>query len=392
MAMAGLTMPDVTITTLKKTTADDAVWMARALQLAANGLFTTGVNPRVGCVLVKDGRLIGEGWHERAGEAHAEVMALREALRRGHNTQGATAYVTLEPCAHHGKTPPCAEALINAGVSRVVAAMEDPNPLVAGKGLGLLQAAGIAVVAPLMSAEAEALNVGFVKRMRTGLPWVRLKMAGSLDGRSALANGQSQWITSPEARVDGHRFRARAQAIITGVGTLIADDPQLTVRDVTGPASQTTGQPLTMTPSLRVVLDSHLRMPVTAKILQGGCLIATASTDPDKTRALEAAGAEVMVVSDADGRVDVAALLKMLAERGVNEVHVEGGPRLSGVFLKSGLIDEILVYMAPCLLGSDARGWFDDLNLTALDRKVELKFQDVRMIGANLRIVARPAK
>ena len=366
--------------------------MARALQLAAKGLYTTGVNPRVGCVLVKDNQIIGEGWHERAGEGHAEVMALQDAERRGQNVKGATAYVTLEPCAHHGKTPPCAEALIQAGVCRVVAAMEDPNPLVAGKGFALLQAAGIAVAAPLMAAEAEALNVGFVKRMRTGLPWVRLKMAGSLDGRSALANGESQWITSPEARVAGHRFRARAQAIITGVGTLIADDPQLTVRDVSGPIAQGTGKTLPLTPPLRVVLDSHLRMPVTAKILQGGCLIATASTDPAKTRALEAAGAEVVVVPDADGRVEVAALLKVLAARGVNEVHVEGGPRLSGVFLKSGLIDEILVYMASCLLGSDARGWFDDLNLTALDQKVELKFQDVRMIGSNLRIVARPVK
>ncbi len=377
---------------IQKPTPADAEFMARALQLAAKGLYTTGVNPHVGCVLVKDNQIIGEGWHERAGEAHAEVMALRDAERRDNPTRGATAYVTLEPCSHHGKTPPCAEALIQAGVCRVVAAMEDPNPLVAGKGFALLQAAGIAVAAPLMAAEAEALNVGFVKRMRTGLPWVRLKMAGSLDGRSALANGQSQWITCPEARVDGHRFRARAQAIITGVGTLIADDPQLTVRDVSGPIAQGTGKTLPLTPPLRVVLDSHLRTPVTAKILQGGCLIATASTDPDKTRVLEAAGAEVVVVPDADGRVEIDALLKVLAARGVNEVHVEGGPRLSGVFLKSGLIDELLVYMAPCLLGSDARGWFDDLNLTALDQRTQWQFQDVRMVGPDLRIIARPEK
>ena len=382
-------MPESTIHT---PTAPDSAWMARALQLAANGLYTSGVNPRVGCVLVKDNQIIGEGWHERAGEGHAEVMALQDAEHRGHDVKGATVYVTLEPCAHHGKTPPCAEALIKAGVSRVVAAMEDPNPLVAGKGFALLQAAGIAVAAPLMAAEAEALNIGFVKRMRTGLPWVRLKMAGSLDGRSALANGQSQWITGPEARVDGHRFRARAQAIVTGVGTLIADDPQLTVRDVPGPIGQGTGEALPLTPPLRVVLDSHLRMPATAKILQGGCLIATASTDPDKTRALQAAGAEVVVVPDADGRVDVAALLNVLAQRGVNEIHIEGGPRLSGVFLKAGLIDEMLVYMAPCILGSDARGWFDDLNLTALDQKTQWQFQDVRIVGPDLRIIARPAK
>ena len=378
-------------TNLQTPTAADAVFMARALQLAARGLFTTGINPRVGCVLVKDGQIIGEGWHERAGEGHAEVMALRDAERRGDDAKGATAYVTLEPCAHHGKTPPCAEALIKAGVSRVVAAMEDPNPLVAGQGLALLQQAGIAVAAPLMAAEAEALNIGFVKRMRQGKPWVRLKMAGSLDGRSALANGQSQWITGSEARADGHRFRARAQAIITGVGTLIADDPLLTVRDVERPLGQL-GQPVPLAPSLRVVVDSLLRMPTTARILQGGCLVATASIDPDKTAALRAAGADVICLPDADGRVDLAALLDHLAERGVNEVHVEGGSRLSGVFLKSGLVNELLFYMAPTLLGSDARGWFDDLNLTSLDQKVALKFEDVRMVGPNLRILARPAK
>ena len=370
----------------------DAEFMARALQLAAKGMYTTGANPRVGCLLVKDNQIIGAGWHERAGEAHAEVMALRDAARRGNDVQGATAYVTLEPCAHHGKTPPCADALVQAAVCRVVAAMEDPNPLVAGKGFALLQAAGIEVAAPLMAAEAEALNVGFVKRMRTGLPWVRLKMAGSLDGRSALANGQSQWITHPEARLDGHRFRARAQAIITGVGTLIADDPQLTVRNVAGPVGQATGEPLPLMPALRVVLDSHLRMPLAAKILQGGCLIATASTDPEKTRALKTAGAEIAMLPDTKGRVDIAALLEHLADRGVNEVHVEGGPRLSGVFLKSGLVDELLFYMAPCILGSDARGWFDDLNLTALDQKTNWRFQDVRMVGADLRILARPSR
>lgn len=380
-------MPD---TKIQSPIADDAVWMAHALQLAANGLFTTGVNPRVGCVLVKDGQLIGEGWHEKAGEAHAEVMALRDAKRRGRDTQGATAYVTLEPCSHHGKTPPCAEALIQAGVSRVVAAMEDPNPMVAGKGFALLQAAGIAVAAPLMVTEAESLNVGFVKRMYTGLPWVRLKMAGSLDGRSALANGQSQWITGPDARADGHRYRARAQAILTGVGTLLEDDPLMTVRGVDTPLAQSVAIPVPLAPPLRVVLDSHLRMPTSARILQGGCLVATASMDSEKAAALRAAGAEVVVVPDNSGRVDLKALLRNLAERGINEVHLEAGPRLSGVFLKAGLVDEIVVYMAPCLLGSDARGWFDDLKLTSLDQKVALQFRDVRMVGADLRIVARP--
>ncbi len=380
-------MPEPTIHTPN---AADSAWMAHALQLAANGLYTTGVNPRVGCVLVKDNQIIGEGWHERAGEGHAEVMALQDAERRGNDAKGATAYVTLEPCLHHGKTPPCAEALIKAGVSRVVAAMEDPNPLVAGKGFTLLQAAGIEVAAPLMAAEAEALNVGFVKRMRQGLPWVRFKMAGSLDGRSALANGQSQWITGPEARADGHRFRARAQAILTGVGTLLEDDPLMTVRGVDTQMAQVTGTPVPLAPSLRVVLDSHLRMPVTAKILQGGCLVATASTDTERTAALRSAGAEVLVVPDSEGRVDLKALLSNLAERGINEVHLEAGPRLSGVFLKAGLIDELLLYMAPTLLGSDARGWFDDLNLTNLDQKTAWQFQDVRMVGKDLRIIARP--
>ena len=381
-------MPD---TILQMPTADDARWMARALQLAAKGLYTTGVNPRVGCVLVRNNQVIGEGWHERTGEGHAEVMALRDAARRGNDPHGATAYVTLEPCAHHGKTPPCAEALVQAGMIRVVAAMEDPNPLVAGKGFALLQAAGISVAAPLMLAEAEALNLGFVKRMRTGKPWVRLKMAGSLDGRSALANGQSQWITGPEARADGHRFRARAQAIITGVGTVLADDPLLTVRDVEAPVGQS-GLPVRLHAPFRVVLDSQLRMPPTATILQGGCLIVTCSGDVAKTQALQAAGAEVLSLPGKDGKIDLAGVLTTLAKRGVNEVHVEAGPTLSGVFLKAGVVDDLLVYIAPTLLGSDARGWFDDLNLTALDQKVSLMFQDVRMVGTNLRLIARLVK
>lgn len=378
-------MPDSNI---QVPTANDAIWMARALQLAAKGLMTTGVNPRVGCVLVKDERLIGEGWHERAGEGHAEVMALRDAERRGNAVREATAYVTLEPCAHHGKTPPCAEALIKAGVSRVVAAMEDPNPLVAGQGFALLQAAGIAVAAPLMAAEAETLNIGFVKRMRQGKPWVRLKMAGSLDGRSALANGQSQWITGPEARADGHRFRARAQAIITGVGTVIDDDPLLTVRDVAMPMGWN-AEPVALAEPLRVVLDNHLRTSPNAKILQGGCLIVTASTDKAKIQALAAAGAEVLCLPNQQSQVDLAAVLTALAERGVNEVHVEAGPTLSGAFLKSGLVDELLVYIAPTVLGGDARGWFDGLNLTHLNQKTEWQFQDVRLVGAVLRVIAR---
>ena len=378
-------MPDLKIQT---PTAADAAWMARALQLAARGLHTTGVNPRVGCVLVKNDQLIGEGWHERAGEGHAEVMALRDAARSGNDAQGATAYVTLEPCAHHGKTPPCAEALIQAGVSRVVAAMQDPNPLVAGKGFAFLQAAGIAVAAPLMAAEAEALNTGFVKRMRQGLPWVRLKMAGSLDGRSALANGQSQWITGPEARADGHGFRARAQAIVTGIGSVLADDPLLTVRGVDGPLGQC-GQRVPLVSPLRVVVDSQLRLPTTAKILHGGCLVATASTDVTKIKDLEVAGAEVLCLPSEDGKINLVELLARLADRGVNEVHVEAGSTLSGAFIKADTVDELLVYIAPTLLGGDARGWFDGLNLSSLDQKITWRFQDVRRVGSDLRILLR---
>lgn len=378
-------MPDLKIQT---PTAADAAWMARALQLAARGLHTTGVNPRVGCVLVKNDQLIGQGWHERAGEGHAEVMALRDAARSGNDAQGATAYVTLEPCAHHGKTPPCAEALIQAGVSRVVAAMQDPNPLVAGKGFAFLQAAGIAVAAPLMAAEAEALNIGFVKRMRQGLPWVRLKMAGSLDGRSALANGQSQWITGPEARADGHGFRARAQAIVTGIGSVLADDPLLTVRGVDAPLGQC-GQRVPLVSPLRVVVDSQLRLPTTAKILHGGCLVATASTDVTKIKALEVVGAEVLCLRSEDGKINLVELLARLADRGVNEVHVEAGPTLSGAFIKADTVDELLVYIAPTLLGGDARGWFDGLNLSSLDQKITWRFQDVRRVGSDLRILLR---
>ncbi len=357
-------------------TALDHAMMGRALQLAERGLWTTTPNPRVGCVIVKAGKVVGEGWHERAGEPHAEVHALRAA---GERARGATAYVSLEPCSHHGRTPPCAEALIAAGVARVVAAMPDPNPQVAGRGLAMLEAAGIDTASGLLEAEAEELNIGFVSRMRRGRPWVRLKMAASLDGKTALLNGASQWITGPAARNDGHRWRARASAILTGSGTVLADDPGLTVRAV-----ETERQPL------RVVVDSRLQTPANAKVLTGGALLASVSADLPQASALRAAGAEILVLPGADGRVDLAALLEKLAERGCNEIHVEAGEGLNGALLRAGLVDELIAYLAPCLLGDQAQGVCQWPALTTLSEQKKLDLIDVRKIGADIFLRARP--
>lgn len=357
-------------------TALDHAMMGRALQLAERGLWTTTPNPRVGCVIAKAGKVVGEGWHERAGEPHAEVYALRAA---GERARGATAYVSLEPCSHHGRTPPCAEALIAAGVARVVAAMPDPNPRVAGRGLAMLEAAGIHTASGLLAAEAEALNIGFVSRMRRGRPWVRLKMAASLDGKTALLNGASQWITGPAARNDGHRWRARACAVLTGSGTVLADDPGLTVRAV-----ETERQPL------RVVVDSRLQTPANAKVLAGGALLASVSADLPQASALRAAGAEILVLPGADGRVDLAALLEKLAERGCNEIHVEAGAGLNGALLRAGLVDELIAYLAPCLLGDQAQGVCQWPALTTLSEQKKLDLIDVRKIGADIFLRARP--
>lgn len=354
----------------------DHEYMARALRLAKRGLYTTTPNPRVGCVLVKDGAVVGEGWHERAGEAHAEVHALNAA---GSSARGATAYVTLEPCSHHGRTPPCAEALIDAGVARVVAAMQDPNPQVAGRGMALLAAAGVDAECGLMESEASELNVGFVSRMARGRPWVRLKLAASLDGKTALNNGSSQWITGPSARQDGHRWRARACAILSGIGTVRDDDPQLNVRGVA-----TSRQPL------KVVVDSRLELPPEARVLtDGNLLLATATPDAERAEKLKQRGAEIVCRPDGAGKVDLATLLAELARRGINEVHVEGGFRLSGALLRAGLVDELLLYLAPCLVGDKARGMFDLPELESLQDKRSLSVRDMRMIGTDLRIVAR---
>jgi len=358
------------------TPATDAAWMARALQLAERGLHTTSPNPRVGCVLVKDGKNFGEGWHVRAGEPHAEIHALRAA---GEAVRGATAYVTLEPCSHHGRTPPCADALIAAEVARVVVALQDPNPLVAGRGIAKLKAAGIAVECGLMEAAARELNIGFVTRMTRGTPWVRSKIAASLDGRTALANGVSKWITGEAARQDVQQWRARSCAVLTGVGTVLADDPQLNVRD-----SGATRQPV------RVVLDTELRISAKAKIVQGGnVLIYTASTDAAKQNALRERGADVIVMQIVEGGLPLPAVLSDLAKRGINEVLVEAGKTLNGALLKAGLVDELVLYLAPQLLGDAARGLADMGELTQLEQRVALAWQDVRHVGNDIRITAR---
>lgn len=360
-------------------TAADHAHMARALQLARQGLLTTSPNPRVGCVIVRDGSVVGEGWHVRAGEPHAEVHALRAA---GDLASGATAYVTLEPCSHFGRTPPCADGLIAAGVTRVIAAMTDPNPQVAGNGLAKLQAAGITVQSGLMEAEAKELNIGFVSRMTRGRPWVRLKTAASLDGKTALNNGVSQWITGPAARQDGHRWRARACAILTGIGTVRDDDPQLTVRGI-----DVERQPL------RVVVDSRLETPVTAKVLIGGnCLIFAAQENAERIAALQAAGVDVVVLPNASGKVELPAMLTELGRRGINELHVEAGFKLNGSLLREGCVDELLIYQAPILLGDKALGMFDLPELSDLSDtggKRQLRIIERRMLGDDLRILAR---
>lgn len=356
--------------------------MARALQLARKGLWTTRPNPRVGCVLVRDGRIVGEGLHLRAGEAHAEIQALRTA---GEQARGATAFVTLEPCSHYGRTPPCADALQEAGVAGVVAAMEDPNPKVAGQGLARLAAAGIRVRAGLLAEEAEALNIGFVTRMRRGRPWVRVKLAASLDGRTAMASGESRWITGADARRDVHRLRARSCAIVTGIGTVLADDPSLTVRDV----ADASGVPA----PLRVVLDSGLNMSPGAAMfgLPGNVLVLTAVDAPARRQALVQAGADVVrVEAGADGRLRLAAVLALLAEREINEVLVEAGPVLAGAFLQAGLTDELVLYQAPQLIGHAARPLLHLSGLDRLAQRVALELTDVRQVGNDLRLTARP--
>lgn len=350
--------------------------MAQALRLAEKGLTTTTPNPRVGCVIVRDGQIVGAGWHERAGQPHAEIHALRAA---GDLARGATAYVTLEPCSHHGRTPPCANALIDAGVARVVAAMRDPNPQVAGGGIHLLTLAGIQAEVGLLEEPARELNLGFIARMTRGHPWLRLKTAASLDGRTALANGESKWITGPAARADVQVWRARACAILTGIGTVLADDPRMNVRDIATPR-----QPL------KVIVDSRLETPPTAQILAGGALIVCAEADPGRRAALEAAGAEILVLPAAHGRVDLPALMHELGRRGLNEIHAEAGATLNGALLEAGLVDEWIAYTAPVVMGADARGLFNLPPLADMAQRRHFKLHDTRMVGGDLRLTLRP--
>jgi diaminohydroxyphosphoribosylaminopyrimidine deaminase/5-amino-6-(5-phosphoribosylamino)uracil reductase len=355
--------------------ATDRDRMTRALALAERGLFTTTPNPRVGCVIARDSVVLGEGWHERAGEAHAEVRALDDARTRGNDVRGATAYVTLEPCNHQGRTPACTDALLAAGIKRVVAAMHDPYTPAAG-GAERLRGAGLTVDVGLLEDEARELNIGWLHLLRCGRPWIRVKVAASLDGRTALENGTSQWITGEEARADGHRWRARACAILTGIGTVRHDDPRLTVR-----AIPTSRQPI------KVVVDRHGELPATARVLEGGDVILVTATTP----AVSLPGnVKVITVPDRHGRIDLAAMMSALGEREINELHVEAGAKLNGALLAADLVDELLLYLAPCLLGDPARGMFAlPLPLDRLDERTSLNVRSIDAIGGDWRIIAR---
>jgi len=352
---------------------NDHAYMAHAIKLAKNGLYTTDPNPHVGCVLVKNNQIIAEGWTQRAGFAHAEV----DALAKTQDADGATAYVTLEPCSHTGRTGPCCDALINAGIKRVVIAMQDPNPLVAGQGIARIKAAGIEVSLGVLQQEASELNRGFFKRMSKNLPWIRSKLAMSLDGRTAMASGESKWITSPQARQDVQRWRAESSAILTGIDTVIADDPQLNARvdfDLEQP--------------IKVVLDSRLRLPLTAKILENSAenWIFTCCENQQKQQQLLEKGCKVFQTAEVNGRVDLKQVFTILAEQQINTVWIEAGATLNGALLDSGLVDEWLIYMAPCVLGDQGRGLFCLPDLQKIDEKKQFNLQDVRAVGPDLRL------
>ena len=366
----------------------DAHYMARALELARKGLYSTHPNPRVGCVIVRDGEVVGEGWHLRAGEPHAEVHALRAA---GERARGATAYVTLEPCSHHGRTPPCADALIRAGVARVVAAMGDPNPQVDGGGLQRLREAGIEVASGVLESEARELNAGFVKRMQTGLPLVRVKLAMSLDGRTAMASGESQWITGPAARAEVQRLRARSSVVLSGADTVLQDEARLSVRpDELGLDDEQRALAAGRAP-LRVLIDGRLRVPADAPFFQAGAALVACCAEGDAAGVLRGRGHEVLVLPGGDGHVDLPALLRLLGERGANELLVEAGPRLAGAFARAGLVDEYQIFVAPKLLGSDARPLLD-WPLQRMAEAQQLQIQDIRAFGDDWRIRAVPRR
>jgi diaminohydroxyphosphoribosylaminopyrimidine deaminase/5-amino-6-(5-phosphoribosylamino)uracil reductase len=365
----------------------DAAYMARALELARKGVYSTHPNPRVGCVIVRDGAVVGEGWHVRAGEPHAEVHALRQA---GDKAKDATAYVTLEPCSHHGRTPPCADALVNAGVARVVAAMQDPNPDVAGRGLLRLMNAGIAVQSGVLESEARALNKGFLKRMEQGLPYVRVKLAMSLDGRTAMASGESQWITGPEARSAVQRLRAQSSVVLTGADTVLADNARLTVRpDELGLNAELTALAATR-PPLRVLIDGRLRVPLDAPFFKAGnALVVTCAAASARERYHDE-GHDMLALPSSGGHVDLRKLLVELAARGVNDVLVEAGPKLAGAFTRLGLVDEFQIFVAGKFMGSSARPLLD-LPLAQMSEALELKIVEMRAVGNDWRVIAIPA-
>lgn len=358
--------------------AEDHVWMARALELARGALYLTAPNPRVGCLIVRDGVVLGSGATQPAGQAHAEVMALLDAERQGHNVAGATIYVTLEPCSHHGRTPPCSEALVKARPARVVVAMPDPNPAVSGRGIAGLRAAGIDVVSGVLAEQALELNPGFVARMVRQTPWVWLKLAASMDGYIALPDGESKWITGAAARGDGHHWRARSCVVLTGLGTVLADDPLLNVRGVDTPR-----QPV------RALVDTRFEVPESARFLDGGPVwIFTCRDDPAKAQRLARKNVEVILLPIVHGRVDLAALLRWMATRDINEVHVEAGSRLSGAFLDAGHVDEVLLYMAPTLLGNGIP-MAQISALTSLAHAQRFQFTDITAVGSDVRLCLR---
>ena len=357
---------------------NEQAFMALAIKLAKKGLYSAKPNPCVGCVIVKDDQIIGEGWHQRAGEPHAEIHALHQA---GNAAKGATAYVTLEPCSHHGKTPPCAEALIEAGVSRVVVAMQDPNPLVAGKGIAALRAAGIDTTVGLLNEESQALNRAFIHKMTTGNPHIMSKVAMSLDGKTAMASGESQWITGAAAREDVHRLRAQSEILITGVGTILVDDPKLTARD--GLADLPVHQPRI------VVLDSKLKTPLDAAVLENkaNTTILTCTTNEQAILALKNAGCNVEVIAaDNNDQVDLMAVYAWLGKQSVNSVMIEAGALLNGAFMQAGIIDELIVYMAPSALGSDARGAFSMPMISQLSERVQLSYSSMENVGDDIKL------
>mgnify|MGYP003258852068 FL=1 len=365
----------------------DEIYMARALKLAQRGRYTTHPNPNVGCVIVKNGEIVGEGFHFRAGEPHAEVHALRMA---GDRARGATAYVTLEPCSHHGRTPPCCEALINAGVARVVAAMQDPNPQVAGRGLYRLSQEGIEVSHGLMMSEAERLNRGFLKRMRTGFPWIQLKLGASLDGRTAMANGESQWITSPEARRDVQRLRAQSHAILTSSATVLADDPALTVRwDELGADTQARYSQADVRQPVRIVVDSQNRVTPTHRLVQQPGETWFARTRADERQWPD--GVRSILVPEHNGHLDLVSLMMLLGREQINSIWVEAGAQMAGALLQAGLVDELIVYLAPKLLGSEARGLCVLPGLESLAAAPALKFTEIRQVGPDLCLHLIPA-